>query len=162
MCIRDRCIEGNYAKNTYVTLNFNKSGMEFWRRIHKNNDPKTFGTIDNHLNKIRAITTGRCKNVDELRNRLNDLELAYNRYYLAGGKPVPEEQQKHELTNITPIDILSQWRLMDNFSKWSCKDVKNRMKDLFQVSYDLGLDSNVKHSIYNVNTDDNTLSLIHI
>ena len=32
---------GDTAELLYVAQNLNKSGLEFWRRIHKNNDPKT-------------------------------------------------------------------------------------------------------------------------
>ena len=33
-------ISGDLPKSLYITTNLAKSGMEFWRRIHKNNDPK--------------------------------------------------------------------------------------------------------------------------
>ena len=103
------CIDGELATNTYITLNFKRSGMEFWRRILKNSDPKTYGTVDNHLAKIRSITKDHCKSVNELRERMNELELAYDRYFRAGGTPASEAHQKHELLSIIPMDILSQW-----------------------------------------------------
>ena len=33
-------VTGESAKALYVTSNINESGVEMWRRMHKNNDPK--------------------------------------------------------------------------------------------------------------------------
>ena len=30
----------------YITTNLKKSGLEIWRRLHRNNDPKTYNTVD--------------------------------------------------------------------------------------------------------------------
>ena len=57
-------IQGDVPNNIYVLQNLEHSGMEFWRRMIKNNDPKTFGTIEHHMKTIRDLTTVRCKTMN--------------------------------------------------------------------------------------------------
>ena len=53
-------IQGDVPFNIYVSQNLQSSGMEFWRRMVKNNDPKTFGTIEHRMQSIRQLTNTRC------------------------------------------------------------------------------------------------------
>ena len=98
-------VTGETAKSLYITTNLKESGVEMWRRMHKNNDPKTYQTVDGHMRTITSLTATRCKGLNDLRERLEKYDIAVHKYSEAGGEVLTEVMKRHHLINITPEEL---------------------------------------------------------
>ena len=58
-------ITGEVAKSLYITTNIQESGVEMWRHMHKNNDPKTYQTVDGHMRTLTSLTATRCRGLND-------------------------------------------------------------------------------------------------
>ena len=79
-------VSGEKADTKYILQNVKKSGMEFWRRIHKDFNPSTFKTKEMHRMAIdQTAALGRCNNLKELGERFEYLEQASEKYLIETG-----------------------------------------------------------------------------
>ncbi len=59
-------ITGAYATTDYIDQNVHQSGIEMWRKLNRNSDPRTYNTTDAAHRTGKAFGTHRSKNVKEL------------------------------------------------------------------------------------------------
>ena len=72
-------ITGDLALTRYITLNVKKSGLEIWRKLHKNNDPNTHGSKETLKRKIEQLASNRSKDTKYLsENTTNWKQLLIN------------------------------------------------------------------------------------
>ena len=67
-------ITGDLAVTRYIAQNVKKSGLEIWRKLHRNNDPNTHGSKETLKRKIEQLALNRCKDVKELSEILENCE----------------------------------------------------------------------------------------
>ena len=73
--------------------------------------------------------THRCKSINELKARMTDLDMTLVHYIDAGGTPIDEDTQQHELIQITPQSVLDQWKHQEEFLEWTSKQIREKMKN---------------------------------
>ena len=53
--------------------------------------------------------------MEELRNRIEKMKVQYWHYLHAQGQPLTELQQRHNLMNILPAELIQQLQVQDGF-----------------------------------------------
>ena len=56
-------LAGDIAISRYVSQNVKQSGLEIWRKLHRNSDPSTYGTRQNLKSQIEKIAEPRAKDM---------------------------------------------------------------------------------------------------
>ena len=59
-------LNGDLAITRYIGQNVKRSGLEIWRKLHRNNDPNTYNTKDSYRGMIEQIAANRTKNTKEI------------------------------------------------------------------------------------------------
>ena len=119
-------VSGEAAKSLYITTNIQESGIEMWRRMHKNNDPKTYQTVDGHMRILTSLTATRCRGINDLRGRLEQFDVAVHKYLAAGGEVLSEVMKRHHLINITTEKVYELWHIQPGFMSWDSELIKAR------------------------------------
>ena len=109
-----------------------------WRRMHKNNDPKTYQTVDGHMRTITSLTATRCRGLNDLRERLEKYDIAVHKYAKAGGEAMSEVMKRHHLINITPEKLFELWQVQPGFMTWDSQSIKTRMLEMIDANYVFG------------------------
>ena len=143
-------ITGDVAKSLYITTNLKESGVEMWRRMHKNNDPKTYQTVDGHMRTVTTLTATRCRGLNDLRERLEKYDVAVHKYLEAGGEAMSEVMKRHHLINITPEKLFELWQVQPGFMSWDSQTIKTRMLDMINVNYVFGVENGTRHGLYDL------------
>ena len=93
------------AAEMYVVNNVSKSGLEVWRMLNLHNDPRTYHTTTTHMRAIDDLTSTKAQNLQELGERLVQLDEAYRRYQSCAGQEFDIIRRKYNYTQILPTDI---------------------------------------------------------
>lgn len=134
-------ITGEDAYTNYIDTNLKKCGMEVWRRMNKNNDPKTFTTVDGHLRIINDLAKTRCKTMKELRERLESTKMAHHKYIQAGGEELSNVTKRHNLVNILPDMLIQQLQVQDGFGDWTYEDIMNKVEKIMTAQTQYNIDN---------------------
>ena len=73
-------ITGELSMTRYIAQNVKRSGLEIWRKMHRNNDPNTYNTRDSYKRMIEQLASSRSKNTKELEEKFTKLEAAFDQY----------------------------------------------------------------------------------
>ena len=86
-------LKGELASARYIAQNVKRSGVEIWRKLNRNNDPRTYATTDGYRRMIEQLASTRCKDEKELRDRFDKLEAAFNQYLIVSNKEYSPEDK---------------------------------------------------------------------
>ena len=75
-------LNGDLAITRYIAQNVKRSGLEIWRKLHRNNDPNTYNTRDSYRRMIEQLASTRTKNTKELSEKFDKLEAAFDQYVI--------------------------------------------------------------------------------
>ena len=73
-------ITGDLSITRYISQNVKRSGLEIWRKLHRNNDPHTYNSKDSYRRQIEQLSLNRSKDEKELRSKFEELEAAFDQY----------------------------------------------------------------------------------
>ena len=114
-------LKGDVAITRYIAQNVKRSGVEIWRKLNRNNDPKTYATTDGYRRMIEQLASTRCKDETELRDKFEKLEAAFDQYMIVSGKEYNPEDKLHRMVDILPANVYHQlWPSLQRYRpQWS-------------------------------------------
>ena len=60
-------LTGDLATTRYISQNVKKSGLEIWRKLHRNHDPNTYGSKESMKRKIEQLALNRAKDIRDFK-----------------------------------------------------------------------------------------------
>jgi len=129
------------ANTLYIKTNLKKSGMEIWRRLNKDNDPKTFTTSEGHLRQITELFKSRCKDMTELIDRMEKIKMQTLRFMEAGGVPLTEIVRRHNLMSILPPSMIQYMQIQDGFVDWTYETIEDKIRKIMNAQNQYNMDN---------------------
>ena len=123
-------LKGDVAITRYIAQNVKRSGVEIWRKLNRNNDPKTYATTDGYRRMIEQLASTRCKDEKELRDKFEKLEAAFDQYMIVSGKEYNSEDKLHRMVDILPANVYHQLSATVALEDWTYANLKSKIVDL--------------------------------
>ena len=118
-----------------ISQNIKRSGLEIWRKLHRNNDPKTYATTDGYRRMIEQLSSTRCKDEKELSARFDKLQAAFDQYLLVSEKEYSQEDKLHRLVDILPANMYHQLSTILPMENWKYDQLKAKVIDILNISH---------------------------
>ena len=99
------CTNDSTTMHSYITQHINRSGLEVWRTMHVNHEPKSFQRTEALRKQIEGYARTRCHNYQALQERMDELNAGFIKYRDRAGVEYPEERQLHHLADIMPQEL---------------------------------------------------------
>ena len=85
--------------------------------------------------------------MEELRTRIEKIKVQYHYYQHAQGEPLTEKQQRHNLMNILPGELLQQLQVQDGFKDCNYDQIMIKVQQIINTQVQYGIDNAQNHKV---------------